>query len=264
MNDSMNYSEMFDRNIGVLTQDEQIKIRNKKVAIIGCGGMGGISAQIIARTGIGGVAVADPDKFEVVNINNQYTAFKSTIGKNKATVLGDFLRDINPEMDVVTFEEGLNESNVKEIIDSSDIIFDCVDFNELYYSYILNEAARKSKKYVLAPQAIGYGCSVLVFDPNGMTLNDYLGLRDGMSREEVNSVIIPPEKWAPIELPYIENEIIEKVVTKKIPIPNIALAQTLAASMMSAEAIFILLGKRKPVVVPEIIAIDLLEKKLQM
>lgn len=260
----MNYTKMFDRNIGVLSRDDQEKIRNIKVAIIGCGGMGGISAQIVARTGFGGVLVADPDKFEVVNINNQFTAFKSTMGKNKAAILGNFLRDTNPGMGVEVFEEGLTESNVERIVNSADIIFDCVDFNELYYSYILNKVARGGKKYVLAPQAIGYGCSVLVFDPNGMSLNEYLGLHEGMSKDEVNSIVVPPEKWSPIALTYIEDEVIQKVVMKTIPIPNIALAQTLAASIMVAEAIFIVLGKRKPITVPSIIAEDLLEKKLHM
>jgi len=257
----MNYYEMFDRNIGVFTQEEQSKLKGKKIGIMGCGGMGGISAQIIARTGIENMILADPEKFEVVNINNQFTAFKTTIGENKAKVTAKMVSAINPKINLEIYDEGLTDKNVENIVKSVNIIFDCIDYNALYYSYILNKSAKKEGKYVLAPQAIGYGASVLVFDPNSLSFNEYMGLNDNMSKEQIDNFIVAPDKYAPIIPSYIDKDIMQKVVNKSIPIPNIALAQTLATSIMVSEAIIILLNKRKPITVPNVIAIDLLENK---
>ncbi|MDD5039981.1 MAG: ThiF family adenylyltransferase [Patescibacteria group bacterium] len=257
----MEYDVMFARNIGIFSEKEQKTIRNLTIGVIGCGGMGSITAQIAARTGVESIILADPENYEAVNINNQFSAFEKTIGENKAQITARIVKGINSNIKVTPHKEGLNEKNVTEIVKQSDIIFDCIDYNELFFSYILTNEAKHQKKFVLAPQAIGYGASILIFDPNGISFNEYLGMHEGMSREEVGQIIIPPEKYAPILPDYINEEIISKTIQKRIPIPNIALAQTLAASIMVAEALFILLGKRKPVVVPNIIAIDLLLKK---
>ncbi len=255
----MNYWTMFDRNIGVISKDEQGVIKTKRIAILGSGGMGGISAHIAARTGFENFIIADPDKYEEVNINNQFCAFFSTMDKKKAEIVSNSIKDINPESKVDYYIDGVNDKNVEEIVMESDIIYDCIDYNELYYSYITNKFARKYKKYVLAPQAVGYGASVLIFDPEKTSFNEYLGLNEDMTKEEVDALNIPPEKYAPIIPSYLDGEIVNKVVNKSIPIPNIALAQTLAASIMVAESIFILLNKRKPIVVPKSIGIDLLD-----
>ncbi len=257
----MDYSVMFDRNIGVFSEAQQKLIRNFNFAVLGCGGMGGISAQILARTGVENILVADPDIFESVNINNQFNAEVGTIGKNKAEVVGSLLKEINPGIRTEIHPEGVTENNMRSIIANADIILDCIDYNELYFSYLINKESRLEKKYVLAPQAIGYGGSVLVFDPNGMSFNEHLGLREGLTKDDFKTIIATPEKYAPIMPDYIDKDIIEKTILKQIPIPNIGLAQTLTASIMVAEALFILLGIRKPTAVPKIIAIDLLKNK---
>lgn len=220
-----------------------------------------MSAQIVARSGVENISIMDPDVFENVNINNQFNAFMSTMRENKAQVVGSMLKDINPSAKIDVHPEGLTDANVKTMVNWADVILDCVDYNELYYSYILNREARKHGKFVLAPQAIGYGGSVLVFDPKGMSFNEHLGLQDGLQAEDFKKIVASPEKYAAIIPDYIDKKIVEKVVNRQIPIPNIALAQTLTASIMVSEVIFILLGLRKPTVVPKIIAIDLLENR---
>ncbi|HCJ52959.1 MAG: hypothetical protein A2898_03085 [Candidatus Kerfeldbacteria bacterium RIFCSPLOWO2_01_FULL_48_11] len=260
----MDYFEMFDRNIGVITMEEQRLLRKIKVGIVGCGGMGSTSGQILARTGIESFTVADQDTFQSVNINNQFTAFKSTLGQNKAVVLAKFIQDINPAASVKVYSEGLQDGNVDEFVGNVDIVFDCVDYNELYYSYILNKKTREYNKYMLTPQAVGYGGSVLVYDPKGISLNEYLGLQEGLTKKQIDKFTIPPEKYSPIIPSYVDSETIERTVMKQIPIPNIALAQTLIASIMVSEALFILLKKREPVTVPSVIAVDCLEKKFVM
>ena len=258
----MQYLEMYDRNIGVFSVSEQNTIKALKVSIIGCGGMGGVAAQILARTGVENICIADPDKYEVVNINNQFNAYSNTIGKNKALVVKDCIEKINPDSNVRAYSEGLTENNVIEIVNRADIVFDCVDFNEIYYSYLVVNEARKQNKYVLAPQAIGYGGSVIVFDPHGMSINDYYGFSEGMNKAQVDKVNITPDKFTHVLPDYVDGEIVLKVMNKEIPIPNIALAQTLAASVMVSEALMIVLKKREPIVAPKVVSFDLLMKRI--
>jgi len=255
----MNYDEMFDRNIGVFSSNEQAVIKGKAVTIIGCGGMGGVTAQVLARTGFENFYIADPDKYETVNINNQFNAFNSTIGQNKAEVVCKMLKEINPNVQVHVYSEGLTEDNLHQLTSQSDVIFDCVDFNELFYSYILCREARRQNKFVFSPQAIGYGGSVLIFDPEGESINEYLNLAEGMQKGDFDSVHINPEKYTRIQLDYIEKKVIDDVVARSIPIPNLALAQTLMASIMVSEALFLLLNKRKPISIPKIISVDVLK-----
>ena len=71
---SFNYDEAFSRNIGWVTEAEQQSLRGKRVAIAGLGGVGGVHLLTLARLGIGRFAIADLDRFDLVNFNRQVGA----------------------------------------------------------------------------------------------------------------------------------------------------------------------------------------------
>jgi tRNA threonylcarbamoyladenosine dehydratase len=60
--------------------------------------VGGIAAEALARSGIGRLVLVDGDTVEETNINRQVVAFHSTIGRNKAEVMSEQIRDIDPDM----------------------------------------------------------------------------------------------------------------------------------------------------------------------
>ena len=68
---SFDYSTAFSRNIGWLTQAEQSRLRNARIAIAGMGGVGGIHLVTLARLGIGKFNIADFDTFDQANFNRQ-------------------------------------------------------------------------------------------------------------------------------------------------------------------------------------------------
>ena len=78
------YRERIDRNIGWITKEEQKMLRTKAIGIAGCGGMGGLLAQIFIRLGIGEIHIADCEVFDVSNLNRQFAAARGTIGVSKA------------------------------------------------------------------------------------------------------------------------------------------------------------------------------------
>ena len=63
------------------------KLRNRKVLVIGVGGVGGYAVEILARSGVGSLVLVDPDIVEETNINRQLVALTSTIGQYKVDVL---------------------------------------------------------------------------------------------------------------------------------------------------------------------------------
>ncbi|WP_242238245.1 ThiF family adenylyltransferase, partial [Bacillus cereus group sp. BfR-BA-01316] len=96
-NDMQNiYEESFTRNIGVISVEEQEKLKNSRVTVVGAGGVGGITLIQLARMGVGSLHVIDQDVFEASNINRQMLSSISKLGQRKAEVALEILQDINP------------------------------------------------------------------------------------------------------------------------------------------------------------------------
>jgi tRNA A37 threonylcarbamoyladenosine dehydratase len=79
--ENFNYDKAFSRNIGWFTEQEQTSLKTKKVAIAGCGGVGGIHSLTMARLGVGKFHVADFDEFGIENFSRQVGAMMSTVGR---------------------------------------------------------------------------------------------------------------------------------------------------------------------------------------
>jgi tRNA A37 threonylcarbamoyladenosine dehydratase len=78
---SFTYDELVGRNLGFVTAAEQERIRTTPVFVCGVGGMGGACVQSLVRAGVGRLAIADVDRFEVSNLNRQVFATLSTVGE---------------------------------------------------------------------------------------------------------------------------------------------------------------------------------------
>ena len=104
-------------------------LRNSHVLIVGLGGIGSFAAEFIARAGVGTMTIIDGDVFDQTNKNRQLTALDSTIGKNKALVLADRLKDINPELRLNIVEEFVLPTRVWELLEmyEPDYVMDCID-----------------------------------------------------------------------------------------------------------------------------------------
>src|SRR5690242_674849 len=72
------------------------RLRDRTVAIAGCGGVGGATAITLARLGVGGFVLADPGIFDPPDLNRQWAGRRSTLGRNKTEVHAELLREINP------------------------------------------------------------------------------------------------------------------------------------------------------------------------
>lgn len=111
----------FTRNS--LSCPEQLRLFQSRVAIIGCGGLGGRTAELLARLGIGHLTLTDPDIFSESNLNRQIFCTAETLGLNKVEVIAGELRNINPvlatDIHINTFEAAS--------ITGADIVIDGLD-----------------------------------------------------------------------------------------------------------------------------------------
>jgi len=100
------YDEMVGRNAGFITSREQERLRDGRVFVCGVGGMGGAAVQSLARAGVGSLALADTDRFEVSNLNRQVFATLETVGELKVEATARSLAAVNPELRLTTFDAG--------------------------------------------------------------------------------------------------------------------------------------------------------------
>lgn len=118
----------FTRNVGFVSAAEQEELARKKVAIAGVGGDGGLVAEVLARLGVGHFSLADPEVFEPENLNRQNGSSVATLGHNKAAVIGDLIRGINPTAVVDVYETGVNQENISGFLDQADVLVDETEF----------------------------------------------------------------------------------------------------------------------------------------
>lgn len=102
---------------------------NKNVLVVGLGGVGGIAAEMIARSGIGKMTIVDADTVEETNRNRQMPALVSTDGKYKSEVMAERIKDINPNIDLTVITAFFKDDTTNQILDSQkfDYALDCID-----------------------------------------------------------------------------------------------------------------------------------------
>lgn len=254
------YKQMVERNIGVVTADEQERLHKTCIAVAGCGGMGGLSAEQLVRLGVGHVKIADFDNFAIHNLSRQTGSTSSNVGHNKAGVLGRHFKDINPELRLEVYEDGVTPGNVEKFVKGAEVIIDGTDFSTFSSTILMYQAARQKNICVINPNAIGFGVNVFVFGPKTISIEEHLELASGAEGKTALLKLVP-------YLPkYIDPEVVEKVMSGELNIPNLATPQYLGTSIAVTEAIMMVLGRVKPPEGPKprIFIIDLLDRKFEV
>ena len=167
------YQTAFGRNLGWVTEDEQQTLRKKRVAIGGLGGSGGIHLVTLARLGIGAFNLADFDTFDLVNFNRQSGAMMSTVGKPKIDVMSKVALDINPELDLKLFRDGVLALNVREFFEGVDLYIDALDFFAFDTRALVFKTLAELKIPAISVAPLGMGAALINFLPGQMTFEEY-------------------------------------------------------------------------------------------
>lgn len=117
----------YERNIPALTEAECALLRQKRVLVVGCGGLGGHILDQLSRIGIGALRVVDGDVFEASNLNRQLLSKVDLLGVSKAKAAADHIARVNPDVSVEAVECFLTEDNAAQLLTGCDVVLDALD-----------------------------------------------------------------------------------------------------------------------------------------
>ncbi|HBA65033.1 MAG TPA: thiamine biosynthesis protein ThiF [Methylococcaceae bacterium] len=232
------YDLAFSRNYGITSRNEQLRLKNATVAIAGMGGVGGDYLITLARAGVGNFNISDFDEFEVANFNRQYGAMVSSVGRSKVDVMSELVLDINPELNIRAFKEGIDETNIDDFLKGVDVLVDAVEFFEIKTHRLMINACRERNIPAIFGVPLGFGVGMLVYTAEGMSFDDYFDL-DYAASEELQ-VLKMSLGCAPagFHLKYVDPSSVD---LSKRQAPSIASGCKLATGMVIAQALLAIL-----------------------
>jgi hypothetical protein len=160
------YAQLTARNRGLVGDAEQQRLRRTPVLVAGCGSIGGAVVEPLVRLGAEHLVLAEPDGYELHNLNRQQ-AVLADVGRNKAQVLAQRVRQVNPYVDVRVDERGVTIDNAADLVAGVGLVFDGVDVTTrpaLACKYALHVAAHEQGVPVVCGYDIAGSQLVLVYD----------------------------------------------------------------------------------------------------
>ena len=258
MTETFSYQQAYSRNIGWVTSAEQETLRKKKIAIAGMGGVGGIHLLTLARLGIGAFHIADFDVFDVANINRQVGASVSNIGKPKVDVLAAMAKDINPEMDLKVFADGVQQGNLAEFLAGVDLYVDGLDFFAFSARQSTFPACAERGIPAITVAPLGMGAALLNFMPGSMSFDEYFRWGDLPDEEKALRFLLG---LAPTGLHagyLVDPSTINLAEWRG---PSTVMACQLCAGIAATEALKILLKRGKVLAAPRGVHFDAYRNK---
>lgn len=253
----------FARNLGLIDYAGQKQLGTTRIAIAGMGGVGGVHLMTLARTGIGRFHLADMDAFSVVNVNRQFGATASAFGKPKLQVMVEQAREVNPYLDVKTFESGINTENLDTFLTDVDLVVDGIDFFAFEIRRALFNRALEHGIPVITAGPIGYSAAMLIFLPEHMKhrrkrtflpgtgymgFDEYFAITEAMPEQEKYLRFAMGLTPRPTHLAYLDRHFVD---LKEKRGPSLHIACQLCAALTATEAVRILLSDEPVRAVPQ-------------
>ena len=260
MKADFDYREAFSRNIGWLTESEQQTLQGKRIAIAGLGGVGGSHLLTLSRLGVGCFNISDLDHFELANMNRQAGASMSTLGEEKITVLERQAKDINPELEIKRFSQGVSLENLDSFLEGVDVYVDALDFFQIDIRRAVFAACYAKGIPAITAAPIGMGTAVLNFLPGKMSFEDYFQL-EGRGKLEQYIRFLAGLAPSLVHANYIVDESRVDFVNKKGP--STPMACELCAGMAATQALKVLLNRGQVVTAPHGLHFDAYRNKFK-
>ncbi len=162
----------YERNIGTLGIAGQISLLRSRVAVVGCGGLGGWIVEVLGRVGVGELLIIDGDTFSENNLNRQLFCTEKNIGLPKVQAAAERLAVINSALLVVPMNVLLTEENANRLLEGANLAIDALDNNSS--RKVLFEACRRSGIPVVHGAIGGLSGEVGTIFPGDPTLFDAL------------------------------------------------------------------------------------------
>jgi molybdopterin/thiamine biosynthesis adenylyltransferase len=249
-----NYKDVFERNYGVFTDLEQEQLRNAHILIIGVGGIGGVIAISLARSGFEHFTIYEFDNYQLSNMNRQICCFNNTLGKNKAIVTKESILEINPEAEVEIKPRELLPEEIDSVIREKnwDVIVPAADHWPLSIAMLdacIDAGIPSIMSYPAG--ALGRACT---FMPGGPYASECLTMPYKASYDELKVFMESKENRSILHYYKKEGgwteEWFEGFCEGKLPHPQIAPIVWITGALASLEIIKIVTKRWKPVSAP--------------
>ena len=146
-------NERDSRTVKLIGEDGLARLKAASVLIVGVGGVGSYAAEAVARAGAGRITIMDGDTVQPSNLNRQLVALTSTLGRNKAEVMAERIRDINPDTDVTALARFYEEDDALDLT-AFDWVIDAID-SVIAKTALIKTAVEKDVNIVSAMGAAG-------------------------------------------------------------------------------------------------------------
>ena len=153
--------ERFELLVGNKIED----IKNKKVLVVGVGGVGSYTVESLVRCGVGSITIIDNDIIDITNLNRQIMTTTDNVGESKVEVLKNRIASINPECSVNAINAFLDENNIDSIVNDYDYVVDACDTVKTKVG-LINICNKKNIKLI---SAMGTGNKM---DPSKLEITD--------------------------------------------------------------------------------------------
>lgn len=211
------YWERVNRNLGWLgntleeQHERQKKLRDSVIGIVGTGGIGGAVAARLVRMGALNLKLADPDDFDLTNVQRQYGATRDTVGRNKAEVVAEAVYGLTGDCTIDVFPEGITPDTAEEFMDGCDYVMDQMEFFQIKNRYALHRAFRASDrcKFMFKIPTVAHSTIIFTYTKDSMPIEEVYGLpEDAEFTPDVTHRLM--ERIMPEYQNYLSKEMIDE------------------------------------------------------
>ncbi len=169
------------RNREIISVQEQLRLAESRVAVVGAGGLGGQVILLLARVGIGHLLVVDHDIFDETNLNRQVFCSKKSLGRPKSEMAVDVVGSINPGVEVTPYQVSLDSSNAPEILAGSDVVVDGLD--NVPGRFVLERTTKKLGIPLVHGAVAGFEGWIMTIFPDDPGLKCLYGSEEGRKND---------------------------------------------------------------------------------
>ena len=178
------------RNKKLISQEEQESLQSKKIIILGCGGLGGYIAEMLARLGVGDLRIVDFDTFDESNLNRQLFSSEKNLGFSKAEEAVKRIKIINSQVRVEGINLEIDGENIEKLIKGRDLVVDALD--SIPIKIMVEEACSKLGVTMVHGAIGGWIAQVAVIRPGDFILKKlYSDIKEGIEVELGNPSFTP-------------------------------------------------------------------------
>lgn len=144
------------------SEEQQLKLQQSKVLVVGAGGLGSVVLTYLSRVGIGTIGIVEFDQVDITNLHRQVLYNENDINSIKLDIAISNLKQGNSSTIFIPHEEALNENNAKKILYNYDIIADCTD--NFQTRYLINDISAQIEKPVVFASVANYEGQVTILN----------------------------------------------------------------------------------------------------